>query len=297
MQGDNPTVSVIIPVYKVEKYLQECIDSICTQSYPYLEIILVDDGSPDCCGSICDENAAMDRRIQVLHKENGGLSSARNAGLDVATGKYVAFIDADDTIHPRFVEILIGLCEQFECDVSQCDFLTVSETSMKLPLNMQGDLRFYTGKQAVHELCTGREDVKYTIACNKVYKRELFTGIRYPLGRLHEDEFTTYRVLWSARQVVVTNQYLYYYLIRSESIVRSKYSIKRLDALDAFKERLDFLKENDLEEEYIATIRQYIGLIERSCMSLKRDVENCEDICKRLLKEREHLIEQLPQYS
>lgn len=297
MQREKSVVSVIVPVYKVEKYLQKCIDSICAQSYPHLEIILVDDGSPDCCGCICDENAGTDMRIKVIHKENAGLSSARNAGLDIATGDYVAFVDADDFIYPEYVEILVGLCEQYGCDIAQCSFLTVAEGSIKLPLNSQGSLAFYTGKQALHNLCMGKDDVKYTVVWNKIYKLELFNGIRYPLGRLHEDEFTSYRLLWKARKVADTNQYLYNYLIRNESIIRSKYSVKRLDALDAFRERLDFLKANELEEEYVATVRGYIGLIERSCDSLRADVENCEELCASLLEERKKLIEQLPPSS
>lgn len=293
----NPTVSVIVPVYKVEKYLQKCIDSICMQSYPDLEIILVDDGSPDYCGNICDKNAEKDGRIQVLHKENGGLSSARNAGLDISVGEYIAFVDADDILHSEFVKVLVGLCEENGCDIAQCDFLTIAEDSIMLPLNPQSSLTIQTGKQAVHNLCTGKDDTKYSIAWNKVYKRELFNEIRYPLGRIHEDEFTSYRILWKANKVAVTNQYLYYYLQRPESITGSKYSLKRLDVLDAFRERIDFLKENKLEEESIATIHQFVDLLERTRASLKMNVDNSEDICTKLSKEQMGLNEQLSQIS
>lgn len=290
----SPIVSVIVPIYEVEQYLQQCIDSICNQTYEKLEIILVDDGSPDNCGVICDSYSKSDSRILVVHKENGGLSSARNAGLDVATGAYVAFVDADDTIHHQFIEILMRLCEDYECDIAQCDFLTVSEQSIKLPLNSQWPLLFYTGKQAIHELCTGKEDVKYTIAWNKIYRRDLFRGIRYPWGRIHEDEFTTYQILWKVRKMVITNQYLYYYLQRQRSIMGKKYSIKRLDVLDAFKERMNFLKEHKLEKEYLVTIQKYIGLIDKNCALLKENVEDCEDVCTALLKEKQQLEEKFP---
>lgn len=290
----SPIVSVIVPIYKVEQYLQQCIDSICNQTYEKLEIILVDDGSPDNCGAICDSYSKSDPRILVVHKENGGLSSARNAGLDVATGAYVAFVDADDTIHLQFIEILMRLCQDYECDIAQCDFLMVSEQSIKLPLNSQGSLLFYTGKQAIHELCTGKEDVKYTIAWNKIYRRDLFRKVRYPLGRIHEDEFTTYQILWKARKIVITNQYLYYYLQRQKSIMGKKYSIKRLDVLDAFKERMNFLKEHKLEKEYLVTMQKYIGLIDKNCALLKENVEDCEDVCVALLKEKQQLEEQFP---
>lgn len=290
-----PIVSVIVPIYEVEKYLQRCIDSIRNQTYEQLEIILVDDGSPDGCGAICDEYSKSDSRIVVIHKENGGLSSARNVGLDVATGKYVAFIDADDTVHAKFIETLLGLCEKYECDIAQCDFLTVSEESLNLPLNLQEPLAFYTGKQALSKLCVEKNDVPFVIAWNKIYKRELFCEIRYPIGRIHEDEFTTYQILWKARKIVVTNQYLYYYLQRPDSIVRRKYSVKRLDALDAFKERMDFLKKNKLETEFLVTMQKYIGLIEKNCKALKENVEGYEDTYDTLLREKYRLEEQFPQ--
>lgn len=294
MNKTIPKVSVIVPIYNVEKYLQQSIDSICKQTYKHLEIILINDGSSDRSKIICDKNSLMDDRILVIHKENGGLSSARNVGLDIASGKYIAFIDADDTIHPRFIEILVGLCEQFECDIAQCDFLTVANESLKLPLNPQRSLVFYSGKQAVSEMCVGRDDVKFSVTWNKIYRRTLFNGIRYPLGMIHEDEFVTYKIIWKAKKMVITNRYLYYYLQRSGSIMGSKYSIKRLDALVAFRERLDFLKKNNLEKEYMALLCKYINLIERSRILLKRNVKNCENIYNELSKEKEKLVEQLP---
>lgn len=289
----QPLVSVIVPIYGVEQYLQHCIDSICNQTYDQLEIILIDDGSPDSCGLICDRYSHSDPRITVIHKENGGLSSARNAGLNIATGLYVAMVDSDDTIHPQFIEILVGLCEKYQCDIAQCDFLTVCEQSLKLPLNPQGSLVFYTGKQALHELCVGQRNVKYVVAWNKIYRRNLFHGIRYPLKKIHEDEFTTYQILWKAQKMVVTNQYLYYYLQRSESITGKKYSIKRLDALDAFRERINFLKENGLEDEYFATIKKYLVLIEKNYVLLKENEESCDAVCDALLKEKKQLEIQL----
>lgn len=291
---NSPVVSVIVPIYDVEPYLRPCVDSICSQSYRQLEILLVDDGSPDGCGAVCDQYAELDSRITVIHKENGGLSSARNAGLDLAAGKYAAFVDADDAVHPRFIETLVGACEDYGCDIAQCDFLTVSEQSSKLPLNTQRPYRFLTGKQALHELCAGTEDVKYVVAWNKVYRRDLFDGIRYPVGRINEDEFTVHRVLWKARKMAVINQYLYYYLQRAGSIMGRAYSIKRLDALDAFRDRLAFLKENGLEAEYLILMSRYIGLIERTCVFLRENVRGCEDSCTALSEEKQRLEGQFP---
>ena len=222
MKTNAPLVSVIVPVYNTEKYLDKCIDSICKQTYSFLEIILVDDGSTDQCGVICDKNSMEDNRIIVIHKENGGLSSARNAGLDIATGRYISFVDADDTLNLQFIEVLLKLCQKYDCDIAQCDFLTVTNKSLKLPLNPQQLLLFYSGKQALHEMCVGRDDIKYSVAWNKLYRRDLFDEIRYPLGMLHEDEFISYQLIWKAKKMVITNQYLYYYMQRSDSIMGRK---------------------------------------------------------------------------
>lgn len=282
-----PIVSVIVPIYKVENYLQKCIDSICKQTYKQLEIILVDDGSPDSCGKICDDSAEKDARIIVIHKENGGLSSARNAGLNIAKGEYISFVDADDTIHPQFIEILIALCIQYDCDIAQCDFLAVTENSLKLPLNSQQSIKLYNNRQAIHELCRAGESVKYNVAWNKVYKQELFKDVRYPLGRIHEDEFTTYLLLWKAKRIAVTNQYMYYYLQRATSLMGTSFSIERLDLLDALKKRLLFLENNNFEQEYLKTLRMFVYLIKKDYELLTKNVKNCEEICARLLAEKE----------
>ena len=186
MKQKKQKVSIIVPIYDVEKYLLSCIDSILSQTYPYIEIILIDDGSPDQCGNICDKKAIFDDRIRVIHKKNGGLSSARNIGLELATGEYIVFVDSDDTIHERFIEILINLCEQYSCDIAQCDFLVVAEDSLKLPLNPQQSLLFYSGREALSRLCMGNDNVKYLVPWNKIYRRELFQGIRYPVGRIQD---------------------------------------------------------------------------------------------------------------
>lgn len=294
MSKTDCIVSVIVPVYKVEKYLHQCIDSIREQTYSRLEIILVDDGSPDNCGSICDKYSAEDSRIIVIHKENGGLSSARNAGLDIAAGKYVAFVDADDIVHPRYIEVLAALCERYNCDIAQCDFLAVTERSLRLPANPQQFLLFYDGKQALSKLCTSKDAVKYSVAWNKIYRKELFDEIRYPYGRIHEDEFTTYLIFWKASRVVVTNQYLYYYLQRTTSIMGQKFSVKRLDALTAFKERLIFLEKNGLEKEYFYTLHVYLHLIERDYELLNEHVEGCAEICELLLQEKKRIAGIIP---
>lgn len=293
MQKNLALVSVIMPVYCVEKYLRQSIDSICKQTYEKLEIILIDDGSPDSCGYICDEYASKDLRIKVIHKENGGLSSARNIGLDTATGEYVVFVDTDDTVHPEFIESLFGLCKLYDCDIAQCDFLAVKENSLELPLNPQQTILIKSNRQAIHELCGGKESVKYTVVWNKIYKRELFDNIRFPIGKIHEDEFTTYLVLWKAKKIVVTNQYLYYYLQRTDSITRERFNIRQLDVLEAFKGRVKFLEENKLYSDYYITLTKLINLIEKYYILVKDNISNCRNICCELLKEEEDFKKKL----
>ena len=291
MEWVDPIVSIIVPVYKVESYLQQCINSICTQTYSNLEIILVDDGSPDHSREILDRNAELDTRIVVIHKKNGGLSSARNTGLDVAKGEYISFIDADDKVHPQFIEILLALCRQYGCEIALCDYLEISEDSVDLPLNPQQSLFIYNRRQALYELCCTRNAVKYVVAWNKLYKRDLFNKIRYPVGRIHEDEFTTYQLLWKANRIAVTNQYLYYYLQRPTSIMGNPFSVKRLDALNAYRERSFFLKENGLESEYQSTLNILFNRIQMDCTLLRENTKDCEDICTYWMKEREKIGE------
>lgn len=294
MNQKTPLVSIIVPIYDVEKYLQACIDSILAQTYLHTEIILVDDGSPDLCGSICDKNAVLDGRIRVIHKENGGLSSARNAGLELATGRYIAFIDSDDTIHEKFVEVLVGLCEQYDCDIAQCNFLVLAEDSIRLPLNPLHRLAFYSGKQSVSRLCMAQDGVNYLVPWNKIYRQELFREIRYPEGRIHEDEFVAHQILWKARKVAATDQYLYYYLKRSGSIMGKKFSLKRLDCHVAFQERLEFLEKSGLKKEYEATLRNYVYLLKKDCALLREHVGDCEKLCNELTEKRKRLEKQLP---
>lgn len=259
-----------------------------------MQIILVDDGSPDFSGLICDRNARKDLRIKVIHKKNGGLSSARNAGLDVAIGEYIVFIDADDTIHPQYIEIFLKLCQHYNCDIAQCDYLSLAEDSVRLPLNPQQSLMFYNNRQSLYELCCGRNRNRFVVVWNKIYKKELFDKIRFPLNRIHEDEFVTYLLFWNSKKTVFTNQYLYYYLQRKTSITGRPFTVKRLDALDALRERAVFLKRNKLKEEYIETIRNLFYLIEKDCRLLKENSNDCEDICLHLLEEQKEIKKRIP---
>ena len=232
-------ISVIVPVYKVEPYLDRCVESIVNQTYKNLEIILVDDGSPDNCGAMCDAWAAKDSRIRVIHKENGGLSDARNAGMAVATGEYLAFVDSDDWLDITYVEHLYLLAQKYNAQIVACDVQIVfDETSLNA--TGSGSIVAYTPEEALKALIEGR--TFRAVAWNKLYQKDLFIGECYPVGKNHEDEFTTFRLIDKAQQLIYFDKTLYYYRQRPNSIMNT-YSIKRLDALDAYLMRISLWKE------------------------------------------------------
>jgi len=242
----EPLVSIIVPIYKVEPYLQRCIDSIVSQTYTNLEIILVDDGSPDGCPQICDEYAAKDNRIVVIHKENGGLSDARNAGLDICKGEYVSFVDSDDWIADSFIENLAKAIYQSNADIGVADFIRTSlPFTAKVQLESSPHLEELNSLQSVKKLWT-KDYVTFVIACAKIYKASLFAGIRFPKGKIHEDEYTTYKLLYRASKTVFLNAPLYFYFQRDDSIM-GKVAPCSVRALKAYVERYQFFRKNDNE--------------------------------------------------
>ena len=183
----NPVISIIVPVYKVEKQLNKCIESILNQTFKDYELILVDDGSPDNCGHICDEYEKKDSRIKVIHKKNGGLSDARNAGLDIALGKYIGFVDSDDIIHPQMYEKLYNCINKSNLDIVQCKFKrfkSIEEININIS-DSELNFKEYNSQDAIIDLI---DNNKINVnAWNKLYKRELFQNERYPKGKIHED--------------------------------------------------------------------------------------------------------------
>lgn len=238
------TISVIIPVYKVEKYLDQCIASVSGQTYQNLEIILVDDGSPDSCGEICDKWAERDSRIKVIHKKNGGLSAARNTGLAAVAGEFVAFVDSDDLIIPTMMEELLSVLKEKKADIAECNYVCFSdEDEQKLKNEVSGEkTRSYTTKEALSLLIENRT-FKYTV-WNKIYRRDILNTLRFEVGKLHEDVFFTYQVFGHCKIIAKTEKTLYFYRQRSDSIMGSPFSIRSLDSLEARKRQYFFMKEN-----------------------------------------------------
>ena len=233
-------ISVIVPIYKVEPYLDRCVRSIAEQTYENLEIILVDDGSPDSCPAICDAWAAKDSRIKVIHKKNGGLSDARNAGLAVATGEYVSFIDSDDHIAPDFLARLHDAMVKTGTEVAECATDYVDEDGKVLRLRNAADTPEMSKLEALRRLVL--EDGVYQTVWNKLYRRDVIEGIPFAVGKLNEDEFWTYRVLDRIGKLAVVPEPLYHYLQRSSSIIGTGYNIRRLDGLEARFQRKEYLQ-------------------------------------------------------
>ena len=231
-------ISVIVPIFGVEKYLNKCVESIVNQTYRNLEIILVDDGSKDNCGAICDQWLVKDERIKVIHKENGGLSDARNAGLQMATGEYISFIDSDDYIEPTFLEILYTKLQEECADIAECGTRYVDEFGKELKTRKSQDGVFAT-LDALKLLI--EENGLYQTVWNKLYRREMIEGFMFAKGQYNEDEFWTYKVFDRAKKIVSIEQPLYNYLQRGSSIIGVGYNVRRLDGLEALWERKEYL--------------------------------------------------------
>lgn len=237
-------VSIIVPVYKVENYLERCIKSLINQTLKDIEIILVDDGSPDRSGVICDKFKEIDNRIKVIHKNNGGLSDARNAGLEIASGEYIAFVDSDDWIDSDMMEVLYGLSKKYDADIAECSWREVYTDKIREETKNTGQIIEGNNIFAL------RSELQWkyfkALACNKLYKKHLFDYIRFPKGRLHEDEFTTYKLFYFSNKLVYIDISKYNYDKTREESITASFKEKNLDIIDAMQERLEFFKKYNL---------------------------------------------------
>jgi len=276
-------VYFVIPVYKVEEYLDRCIDSVLAQTYEAVEIVLVDDGSPDSCPEICDRYADKYENIKVIHKENGGLSDARNAGIGYVTEiaseeDFITFLDSDDFVHPEYTEKMVSLCKKYSCDAAQCEY-------------EKGDKDCFTpSEEKTEEFSLTSEEalLGYTLkssAWGKLYKVTIFKEILYPVGVYNEDEFTTYRAVFAAEKVAFTSEKLIYYYQRSSSIMveiarKLKNNPRRYDFLKAYEERIEFFEERKQLLQVMKTREKICtDIILRYCEQMSLEKEERDTDC------------------
>ncbi len=266
-------ISVIVPVYKVEKYLDQCVASIVSQSFSDLEIILVDDGSPDNCPAMCDAWAKRDSRIRVIHKENGGLSDARNAGMAAAKGSFIGFVDSDDIIPPEMYQVLFSLLKQDDSDIAACGIKQFGDKGASLHTMTSSGKYCFTTEEALHELILERhlkQPVWY-----KLYRRATIINIPFPVGKYHEDVFWSYQAIGAARRVSVVDSPYYLYRQRVDSIMGTVFSTKRFDVLEAYMQRQHYLElhfPSLVEIAAVSTWFQCMYLYQQSLLHLSSNI-------------------------
>jgi glycosyltransferase involved in cell wall biosynthesis len=267
-------VSVIVPIYKVEKYIHRCIESILHQTYAHLDIILVNDGSPDRCGEIADEYERQDSRIRVIHKENGGLSDARNAGMRTALGEYTVFLDSDDWLEPTMIEELLRCSHVHQADLVQSAFYYAHDDKLLFDsknYSDDGSTLLLSNQEAIYELI--KNDKVKNFAWGKLYRTELIKDIPFKKGVLFEDVFWAHQVMKRVKTFVLLHKPLCHYYQRSDSIV-SSYSIRNLDILTGLKERLEFVKKHYphyQNEAYISILQN--SLLHYNLLFLNRNID------------------------
>ena len=279
-------ISVVVPIYKVERYLSDCIDSVLQQTFRDFELILVDDGSPDKCGEICETYKANEKKygisIHVIHRENGGLSAARNSGIDWvfenSNSEWITFIDSDDAIVANYFEALYDASKNNNAEIATCLSCKVTDDLMDYKTTVPiSEVTVLSGRDACIEQYTTSKLVK-EVAWGKLYRRGLFNSIRYPEGKINEDDFTTPILLYSASKVVCIRNPLYLYRFRENSIMNEQFNIRRYDEIEGFSHCIDYFSEKH-EREIVELIRE------------KKDKRLAYYV---LLSKKNHMLNQIP---
>lgn len=277
---EKDKISVIVPVYKVEQWLEECVNSIRGQTYRNLEIILVDDGSPDRCPEMCDRFAMQDERIRVIHKENGGVSSARNVGIEASTGQYITFVDSDDYVDKAYI---IRLYQNLKgCSMSECGTVCFDDNGVQ---SLRKDTPAILEYETYMTETNLRGFLSYAIVCSKLYAKELFTDIRFPIGVANgEDEATAFRLIYKAKRVSRIYDGLYYYRQREDGASRNAISDKRIaDMTLQYDSKISFFQEvgnNDLVAFFTAKkALAFIGIYH------KAEKKEYKELCYKVVKE------------
>ncbi len=260
MPYEKPLLSIIVPVYDVERYLPKCMDSILAQTFTDFELILVDDGSPDNCPALCDAAAAKDARIRVIHQKNGGLSAARNAGLDAARGAWIGFVDSDDYIAPEMYEAMYHAVQSTGADLALCDYAEVDEAGAPCQsMHIRLEKKDFTGR----DLLKNATDSTIQPAWNKLYRRDVFAQLRYPEGKLNEDLFLIPEICLNTQKAVVVPKALYYYVQRGGSIMNGNKTLRHFDAAEAAQRYWDCLVENAAYDALANAAKFTMGSVSR----------------------------------
>ena len=301
------TISIVIPVYRVEEYLKQCLDSILAQTYQNLQIIIVNDGSDDNSGQIIEQFQKIDSRIEVINQENQGLSAARNSGIHAATGTYIVFVDSDDFVAPTYIDSLYQKIKENKADMAVCGFVSVDENGKQLKRNNQmledsNQTEQSFDKQDVNEIESalgqidmlsseefwdkyqGDEHLYCVVAWNKIYRRSLFDEIQYEIGKLHEDEYILHEILQRVDRIACFYTPLYYYRTRNESIVNSNTVKRSLYIIEAYLNRMDYFLEQKKYERLHYTFHEIVDIMEPlNCKQI--EVIELTKRIKRILKD------------
>lgn len=254
----NIEISIIVAVYNLESYLPKCIDSILAQTFTNFELILVNDGSLDKSGEICDDYEKRDSRIRVIHKENGGVASSRNAGLEVAQGKYIGYVDNDDFINKYMFETLYKHAVLHSSDIVVCDFMRIDNEQYcnTEELVSDYDVQHFTGMEALEQLYTD-DYVTLVVPWNKLYKREVLENITYEIGNLYDDETVVHKLLYNSKNITYIHTTFYYYLTRIGSQINSPFTIKRFGKVYALSDRVDYFNKHKLHHLHEKALKHY----------------------------------------
>ena len=268
---DEVLISVVVPVYNVEHYLKKCVDSICHQTYRNLEIILVDDGSTDCSGSLCAEFATSDSRIRVIHKSNGGLSDARNAGMELASGEWWMFVDSDDYIAPDTAETLLLAAVENHCEIAVCNMMRIYEDGKREPFYCPvTEPTIWAGEQRF-------ETLRQPSVCNKLFRADLFKELRFPKRKFYEDTFVYHVLAHRANRIALTGLSGYYYLSRRESILgHSQFTDRYFDYVEAIHERAMFLFNHGVSRYGEEACLSLYAAIVNSTKNIRKTPQNAE---------------------
>lgn len=282
-------VSVIVPVYNVERYLEYCVETLINQSYRNLEVILIDDGSTDNSGKICDALANKDERIQVIHQQNQGLSAARNSGLRVVTGEYITCVDSDDFLSTDFIERLLNALIRENADIAICGTTFCDDSGNQLYDQMSDKCLILNGDNQLKVLLKDSR-IYSTTAWGKIYKKELFVGIEYPKNKYHEDIYTTYRLVANSMKTVIVPAALYWYRQATISITHSSFNPKHMDSLYGCMDRAEFILQNypSLYKYASASIAYSASILFEKMILSSVEYEECEErihtaICKNFM--------------